>query len=74
MREWFFIESNWDGRKMLVQIPYRSPEEATQAAMKETRVGEFRILSYPNRDKREVLRAWKQGLMNNGQQYSQNIS
>jgi hypothetical protein len=57
---WYYIESNWDGRKILVQIPYRSPEEAEQAALRETRMGEYRILAYPTRNKRLVLRTWRQ--------------
>jgi hypothetical protein len=46
---------------MLIQIPYRTPEEAEQAAMRQASIGEYRILSYPTRDKRVVYQYWKQG-------------
>ena len=58
-REWFYIETSFDGKRMLVQIPYRTQRDAEQAAMRQANSGAFNILSYPTRDKRVVWQQWK---------------
>lgn len=57
--EWFFIESVWEGKPLLIQRAFHSREEAEQAAMQEATAGSYRILSYPTRNKRVVWSMWK---------------
>jgi len=58
---WFFVESLWAGKPTIVTIPYRTSEEAIQAAQREAATGVFRILEFDTRDKREIFRRWRMG-------------
>jgi hypothetical protein len=56
---WFFIEARFDGRPLLIEKAFASEQDATQAAMQDGRMGEFRIISFPTRDKVRVRQLWK---------------
>lgn len=55
---WYFIQDTFDGRPILILSPYRTPYDAEQAAARCCK-GDWTILDFPTRDKKEVFRLWK---------------
>jgi hypothetical protein len=58
---WYFIEDTMaDLRsRMLIDKPYPSYSEAEQAAIANSKTGQWRIVSFPTRDKRKVRELWR---------------
>ena len=60
---YFYIEERFEGMPMLIDKPYLSERDAIQTAMRTSR-GEYRVLSFPSRDRIKVRQWWKQSIYN----------
>ena len=56
---WWFVEDSFDGKPMLIDRAYASEMEALQSAIANSKSGQYRIISFPTRDKRRVREMWR---------------
>jgi hypothetical protein len=56
---YYYVEDYYDGRPMLIDRPFLSEYEAMQSAIANSKTGQYRIVSFPTRDKRKVRALWQ---------------